>query len=316
LVPNEKVKPGFLYAFLASGIGYNLMQKGIYGTAIPHIEPDYAERVMVSLFPERQQKEIHDLIVTAANLRVEANELLNKAVSIFEKEIPNFESRKNYSSSFATRKKHNFRLDASFSAESLDKFYENLLDLGVRTKTIEELSGEVFTPNIFKRIRVNDPNYGIPFLSGSDLLKSKPKFDKFLSKRMENIDDYILKEGWIAIQDSGTIGYVSLISSWVDGCSATNNLVRIVPKSENFNYYIYPFLLSRPGQAILKCHEYGSVQKHIDNNQVKGIRVPILEEFQEEILEEIESMLKKQGVACDLEQRAINLVEKEIESWQ
>lgn len=116
------------------------------------------------------------------------------------------------------------------------------------------MSKNVFTPNIFKRQRTNDVSTGVPFLSGSNLTNFRPQFTSFLSKKMKNIDDYILRNGWIAVQDAGTIGYVTLINGYLDGVSATNNLVRIIPNEGNDNLYIFAFLKTKQGQFILKVN--------------------------------------------------------------
>lgn len=156
---------------------------------------------------------------------------------------------------------------------------------------------------------------GVPFLSGSDLLDSLPRFESYLSKKMRNLNDYILRYGWITVQDSGTIGYISLINGYLDGISATNNLVRIIPKeTENANPYIFTFLKTRQGQQILKGFEYGSVQKHIDNYQVASILIPIIPEYNT-ITELASQHLKKVTDSCFRETQAIQLVEKEIDQW-
>lgn len=134
---------------------------------------------------------------------------------------------------------------------------------------------------------------------------------------MKNIDNYILYEGWLAIQDAGTIGYLSYITKFLDGVSATNNLVRVVPnEDDNKNYYIYCFLKTKVGQKLLKSLEYGSVQKHIDNHQVSNFMIPMFNDIEEQITKKVKKCTDNLGDACFLEKQAIELVEKEIESWQ
>ena len=290
------------------------MTHGTYGAVIQHIEPEHIENIPVPIFSEDKQLEIHNLIVESAELRVEANKLQREAINLIENTLPIIGQTKQYVSSISDLSKNNLRFDASTNYTNIELFY-NKLSAKYNITTIEELSEKVFTPNIFKRLRVDNPVFGIPFLSGSDLLDAMPTFNSFLSKKMKNIDDYILRNGWIAIQDAGTIGYVTLVNGYLDGVAATNNLVRIVPKENSANFYIYAFLKTQQGQAILRSYEYGSVQKHIDNNQVSQIKIPILLEY-EVITNKISDYLRKTTEACNKEKQAIQLVENEKEQWQ
>ncbi len=312
---NENQKFGFIYAFLASKYGKAQMNKNGSGSVVRYIEAPGIKKTMVPQLTGEKQQIVHDLILRSAELRLKSNLLLENAVSLFENSLPKILSEKVYVSSIKEFKNNNLRLYASTNFSNIQSFYNSVSEKH-KLLTVKELSESVFTPGIFKRVRVDNIKAGIPFLSGSDLLNAMPTFDSFLSKKMKNIDDYILKQGWIAIQDAGTIGYVSLINGYLDGVAATNNLVRIIPKKEaNANPYIFAFLKTKQGQAILKSYEYGSVQKHIDNNQVSNMLVPILQNF-DQITLMVSEYLQKLTEACQKENQAIQLVENEIEQWQ
>ena len=233
IVPSN-IPSGFLYAFLSSKNGKALLTHGTYGAVIQHIEPEHIENIPIPIFPLEKQLKIHELVTESAHLRVDANLLLKDAVMKFENTLPKVQSNKVYVSSFHEIAKNNLRIDASTNYLNIQSFYQSISQK-YKLVTVSELAETVFTPGIFKRIRVLNPNSGIPFLSGSDLLNAFPSFDSFLSKKMKNIDDYILRQDWIAIQDAGTIGYVSLINGYLDGVAATNNLVRIIPKKDANN---------------------------------------------------------------------------------
>lgn len=313
---DNKAPFGFIYAYLSSPTAYNFMQSYIYGSVVPRIDPKTLSNLPVIEISKEKQVFVHNLILKASSLRVNANRLLIEAISIFENELPKMDSKLIYTSKISQRLNHTSRLEATYNANLIDNFRKKVVENGSELKTISSLSELVFTPGIFKRIRANNKDVGIPYLSGSELLNQMPVFDSFLSKKMKNIDNYILKEGWLAIQDAGTIGYLSLITKFLDGVSATNNLVRIKPKKENYNYYIYCFFKTKIGQKLLKNLEYGSVQKHIDHHQIGSFEIPIYHSIFERISENIELMLKETSDACFLEQEAIDLIEKEIELWQ
>lgn len=316
--PSEKkIKRGYFYSFLASRHGYGLLTQSGYGGVVKHIEPHHISNLPIPILPNEDQDYIHKCIDDACELRVSANNLISSAIKLLESRLPNLTFKKIYVSSINSRLNHNSRLEATYNTQSIECFYSAIEAVGIATKSIQQLSKEVFTPSIFKRVRADQAEFGVPFLSGSDLLSQYPTYQNYLSKKMKNIDSYILRDGWLAIQDSGTIGYVSYITKFLDGVSATNNLVRVVPnEEENYNYYIYCFLKTSIGQSLLKAHEYGSVQKHIDNNQVSNFRIPLIEDCIDEISDNIRIAMSNLSTACSLELKAITRVENEIESWQ
>lgn len=305
---------GFIYAFMASKYAKAQLNKNASGSVVRFIEAPGIKRTLVPLFPESKQQGIHNLIVESAKLRVEANRLLEEAISELEKELPSIIENKYEKVPLSLMMENGLRMEATTNYIQIKRFYEELNEK-YEIKTIADMSRDVFTPNIFKRQRTNDISTGIPFLSGSDLNNFRPSFTSFLSKKMINIDNYILRKGWIAVQDAGTIGYVTLINGYLDGVSATNNLVRIIPNEGNDNLYIFAFLRTKQGQFILKSQQFGSVQKHIDNNTIAKFKIPILNSY-ERVKSKVLDYNSKTTESCIKENQAISLVEKEIESWQ
>lgn len=316
-VETSKIPHGYLYAYLSTPLIYKYIQSMTYGAAIPRISPVELGNLPVLLPSDSFQKEIHDLIQAASKLREDGIQLINSSIAMLEEKLPNITFQKTYTAKIGSRINHHLRLEATYHSMAIDSFYEELETLNIKTRTIADLSKSVFTPGIFKRLRTEHAEKGVPFLSGSDLLNQFPTFQSHLSRKMKNIGDYILEDGWLAIQDAGSIGYVTYIHKFLNGVSATNNLVRIVPKEkDNYNYYIYCFLKTSIGQKLLKTLEYGSVQKHIDNNQVSNIKIPIISSLYDTVSSNIKTGMEDLGSACIIENDAIKKIEKRIESWQ
>lgn len=313
---NSKMPYGYLYAYLSTKTAYNYIQSFIYGSVVPRIEPNTLSLLPVPLLPEAKQQQIHQLIIEASALRVEANKLLKEAVDLFESKLPKIKNNLCYVASIKNRIDHNLRLEATYNSKEIDNFYNSLLDQKIKLISISDLSEKVFTPNIFKRIRANNPINGVPYYSGAELLNQFPNSQSYLSKKMPNIENYILKENWLAIQDAGTIGYVTYVHGFLDGVSATNNLIRIVPKKDEMNTYIYTFLKTKAGQSLLKYLEFGSVQKHIDNHQISNLKVPLINDIVDFIKEKSKKSMQNLALACEKENQAVNLIEKEIDAWQ
>lgn len=318
IVPDHEALPaGYLYAFLSSKYGYSLLTQGTYGGVIQHIEPHHIKDLPIPLLPEAEQAAIHAMIEEAAQLRVEANRLLEEAVKEIENKLPQLNFKNIYATSVSVFSNQKNRLDATAQLKAITEFYESINNLeNVELKSIGELSDKVFTPNIFKRLRVTNPANGIAFLSGTNLLEARPKFDSLLSRKMPKIEDYVLKEGWVTIQDAGTIGFINLIPKFLEGVAATNNLVRILPsQSANFNPYIYAFLKTDQGLSILKSRAFGSVQLHLDNNQITDLLIPIFDDIVEQVTVKVLAFNSKFNRANELETAAIAQVEAWIEAW-
>jgi type I restriction enzyme S subunit len=173
VVPDkEKIKAGFLFAYLASKYGKNIVKKGIYGTAIPEIEPDYVSSIPVPLFPDSLQEEIHDLVIKAATLRVEADEALEFSIRFFDHLSIDYKAggkrieMVNISSVNSGYK----RLDSSYAVISnlISSLFKKS---GYQTVRIKDQASDIF---IGPRAKRNYLEKGVPFLSTSAMQKGDP----------------------------------------------------------------------------------------------------------------------------------------------
>lgn len=87
IVPKENIKKGYLYAFLSSKIGHELITLYTSGSVIPQIEAHHLERVPIPILEEEIMNEINGLVDTYITKLEESkqNELL--AIQIIEQEI-------------------------------------------------------------------------------------------------------------------------------------------------------------------------------------------------------------------------------------
>ena len=80
--------------------------------------------------------------------------------------------------------------------------------------------------------------------------------------------------------------------------------------------YIYAFLSSSIGKALIQKHIFGSVIQHIEPPHLKLIPIPVIEDS---IIDNIHKLVieysKKVGKAIENERKAISMIEQEIESW-
>lgn len=309
LIPdNKKLLSGFLYAYLASKYGYTLLTQSGFGGVVKHINSEHVANIPVPIFPESKQQEIHNLIVESANLRVEANQLLEEAIAYFDRLLENGDivtvgtiSIKNMRNRF----------------DSYSVLENNTIDTIIGNYPIEWIPIKSISEKIFigPRSKRNYVTKGIPFLSGSELQKANPtKVEKFLS--FKDAAPFIVNRDWVLITRSGTIGNVSYIFPVLDRYGATDDAIRVVVKSNSkiTSKYLYAFLASKFGKKCIQKDIFGSVIQHINEEQLGNILMPIFD------IDKIERLIEKyclfMNKAIIKENQAISFVEKEIESWQ
>ena len=74
----EKVEPGYIYAYLCSKFGVPLVISGTYGSIITHLEPHHIADLPVPRLGEVEDQ-AHELIQRAADAQVESGKLRNQA---------------------------------------------------------------------------------------------------------------------------------------------------------------------------------------------------------------------------------------------
>lgn len=314
LIPDErKMSSGFLYAYLASKYGYTLLTQSGFGGVVKHINQEHVKNIPIPIFPESKQQEIHNLIVESADLRVEANRLLEETQNKIVSQI-NFRkddiSKKVSIMDILTAHQQRFE---SQHYKSVGSFYRNEI-LRINHILLKDASERVFRPGIFKRNYVKD---GIDFLGGSDITKSIPDSDKKLSrKNTPNFNELTLKEDWILVSCGGTIGTSILVNSYMAKKLASQHILRIIPKNIKTGY-LFAFLSSEIGIKIIQSFTYGSVIPQIEPHHLELVPIPLLSEaLMEDIHLDVMRYKNNINEAILKEKQAISLVEKEIESWQ
>lgn len=316
IIPKENIKSGFLYAYLSSIYGYNLLTQGTYGAVIQHIEPHHIENLPVPIFPKEKQQQIHQLIVEASELRVEANRLLNEAVCFFDFLKTDYKPGKAINKNVSIKKLNNSkkRFDANYNiiSSEVDRVIDNQRKDLI---SIVELSENIF---IGPRTKRNYVKNGIPFLSTSEMQKLNPtKTEKSINHKVAN--DFVVKEGWLLTTRSGTLGDTIYTLPCLNDYAVSEDAIRIVLKKDALlsNKYLFAFLKSNLGKSSLLSGSYGSVILHLNEEYIGDIKVPILEQNEiQRIEEKIDIYVQNINNAILKENQAIALIEKEIDVWQ
>lgn len=315
-IETSEILYGYLYAYLSSPLVNQYIQSMVYGAVIPRISPAELGKLPVLLISYKSQKIIHDLIVESSNLRVQASKLLLEAQKHFEDLAIDYKygSETNQYISIKQISKDYKRFDAAYSIVS-EKVDDTLKNSQISFETIKSQSSNIFIGPRAKRTYVEN---GIPFLTTSGMQKQNPtKTDRYISTKSSK--GFIVSEGWILTTRSGTLGDTIFTLPCLDGYAVTEDAIRIVVKdnSQLTNYYIYAFLKSNIGRNSLLSGSYGSVIQHLNEDYIGNVKVPILHKT---VIQEINEKIKKHvellNNAILKENESIDLIEKEIESWQ
>ena len=87
LLPNNILREGYIYAFLASAIGKSLIQRHIFGSVIQHIEPPHLKLIPVPIFDNTIIETTHSKVLEYSKKTGEAIQKEDKAISMVEQEI-------------------------------------------------------------------------------------------------------------------------------------------------------------------------------------------------------------------------------------
>lgn len=318
--PNNMLREGVVYAFLASKYGYSMLTQGTFGSVIQHIEPENVEAIPIPQFPDSFQKEVDDLMQESARLREEAMDALEEAKELIANfckiEYESICIEKSLSTSIKNvRSTLNTRFDPTIY---INKGVHWVKSTQRQSVCIGELNIKMWYPGIFKRAYVKD---GLPYMKGSSVFDVNPfKTCDHLSKaRTPKLDDLWLKEGMLLITCAGACGLIKMITKEYEdkGAIGSPDIIRLVSNDSLFtSEYLFAYLQLPPIYDYMQSLKYGSVIERFDIENIKTI--PIIrptEELSQTVTEIVKSYMDKTFRAFNCEEQAISMVEQEIERW-
>lgn len=315
LIPNGVIKGGVLYAFLASKYGKSLLTQGSFGAVIQHIEPAYVGSLKMPLFPQEFQEKIHEMIQEAASLREEADTLLYKATNYFDKKISVPEDT---TLCFSKRVKSLKDSWASYNnnkevSDGLSQYINNSFQL-------KDVSSKIFAPPMFKHIYLSKDN-GYPFLTGGELVKQCMRYYRWLSPRgVKDINDYVVKKNTLLIYRHGSIdggmnGQTFIVDDKLDGCCLSDLIIRVIFNNPDLALWTFAFFKSAFGKRYLLSFPSGTAIPFMAVDRIVNAYIPKPDEHYNDIISIIKLYQEKTAKSKDVEIKAIELVEHEIDKW-
>ena len=317
IVAKDKKMSGYIYAFLVSKYGNALFNRLAAGGVQPYISEAMLQDIPIPILPEETQQKIHSLIVESAQLRVEANKLLKEAVEIFEKEIGESKVTHSYQvGKVSSNKIYGFhkRFDSQYQLgwKALDKEKKNNL----KYTNLAQVATNIFVGGRGKRNYVEN---GIPFLSSSDMMLFNPKRNsKKISTSTQGIENMKVSFYDILISRSGTVGNTVIVGEDLQGTVISEHALRLVVNPEKISpLYVFTFLKTKYGLKTMESSSFGSVIITLNEDLIGNIEMPILDDhLQSDIERRTEKYISNLDQSTELENQAIDLIEKEIDQWQ
>ena len=321
VIPNAQViLPGYLYAFMSSKFGLPLVLSGTYGAIIQHIEPAHIADLPVPRLGDEVEEKVHELIEEAATNRSEAAELREQSQALFIKEfsLPNLSNAGTPTSfdNFVVTSNNLTRLDAAFHCTAGTTAIKALSKCS-ETAVIGTIA-DIYQTNIFKRPYVDDPQYGYPYYSGSELFTYGPQPRGFLSKRAKGIDSYVVSKDWLLMQDAGQlgglIGQVMRVGSHLNESVVSNHLIRIVPKTSEDSAFLFTILASPIGYRAVVRNAFGTSIPQLESKHIARIEIPWPNEgIRVKIASPVLRSWHLEDEAINMDLEAVKLVEQAIE---
>lgn len=328
MTSHTETDSGYIYAFLKTNIGQLLIKTNNYGSVISHIEPKHLENILIPNPPEILKKEIHNLVVKSYNLRDESNDLIDEAEKMLIEELKlppiedfkpkYFDNEKGIRNFEVSLSRLNNRFDGSYHIPLIDCIKEHLQKYAETVTNIgdKNVSEEIILPGRFARTYVEE-GQGTLFFGGKELNQLEPSNKKYLSVSVHNnrIEKELkLKENMILVTRSGTIGRINIVPLHWENWVINEHVIRIKPISKDIAGYLYCWLNTEYGEALIKRYTYGSVVDEIDTNHVANIILPLPKnkEIQTKINNLVLEANKKRYEAYVLEQKAIKMVNEKV----
>lgn len=204
------------------------------------------------------------------------------------------------------------RLDASFYAQDVIKARIILEKIAnkVKMKNLKDLANDIFMP----ALKVTIPFYdqGEEYLTQSEVEFFLPKARKRVNiNKIKNPDRWKVKSGYLLVSQSGTIGRITIATRYLEKFIISPNPIRIII-NENLRGYIYAFLSTWIGQALIKSPQYGITVKHILPHHLYEIPIPRIPNIEEKINKKILEAHKLREEAQELLLKAEEMIYSEL----
>lgn len=312
---------GFVYAYLTSKPVYSYLQSQLYGSVVPRIEPDIVSNIPLIAFRKETHDEIDSLVKQSLVLREEASDALEEAKLKLSNFIAIHFEKNNFKTGVVSSKSIWNSLQHRLDPPALmNDGVIAMRDVTMRLpySTIGEINAVVRRPGIFKRNYVAN---GIPYIKGSEIFLNNPfrRCEHLSRTRTPFIDEMTLYEGLILITCAGSVGNIKMITKEYEDKKAigSQDIIRLISTDNLYTReYLYTYLQMPFVYDHIQSMKYGSVIERIEHFHIESIPVVTpTRELSDEITSTINRYMNCSYRAFCAEEKAVQLIEQEIEKW-
>lgn len=213
------------------------------------------------------------------------------------------------------------RLDCNPYMSGALEARDTLKQLKARKDALSTLTaghaGGIYNGPVFARIWVDDPRYGVPFLSNSDMLNADLANLPLLQRRYaesKKLAHLELSPGTTLITCSGTIGRMTYVRPDMAGMWSSQHIMKVVPDPERVpGGYLYAYLSSRYGVPLVVSGTYGAIIQHIEPEHIAELPVPRFGPvFEQEVAQLIDAAAAERVAASKHRRAALELFQAKI----
>jgi hypothetical protein len=139
--------------------------------------------------------------------------------------------------------------------------------------------GRLWAPPRIKQVFV-DREFGVPYLNTSQVFDIRPTARKFLAlQKTSKAESRLAKQGTILVMASASPGRTTLVTGAHENAFISHHFMRVEPREHAMAGWVYAFLRSRQGQAMMSGSQYASIIRHIEPHHVAALPIPIVADF-------------------------------------
>lgn len=163
----------------------------------------------------------------------------------------------------------------------------------------------LWAPPRIKQIFV-DREHGIPYLNTSQVFEIRPSPRKFLSLgKTSKAESRLAKQGTILVMASASPGRSTLATVAHENSFISHHFMRVEPLVQEQSGWIYAYLRSPQGLAMMSGSQYASIIRHIEPHHVAALPVPLVaKEVADDFRDRVFHVLELRNSAFALMQQA------------
>lgn len=319
----NKIRPGYLNAYLCTRFGVPFVVSGKYGSVITHLEPSHFSDLMVPRLADETEQRAHDLVEESARLLVKYQANLNEATGLYFDSVG--------LTDITPSEWHTWGADLGFTttagiqslrALNFNPRFNQLCERIKRGpwKPLSEmcLKGTLKSGPRFKRIDA-DPEYAYQLIGQKQIFWLRPEGRWIAKKSVGN--EVLVPDGTILVAAQGTLGESELFcrSEFITGNTLkraySQHFLRIIANKEIIAHgALFSFMRSETAFRMLRSASTGSKLQDFHYAVLPSIPIPYPEkDVRDRCQKLVTEAYEARDRAIEIEDQARTLVEHAIE---